>query len=87
MDHCKPHKYELQTLKNGKVENLRPRKGAIAEILTRFIKPRQPNPPGGEHRSMAVLEEEDKDDNHNNVDEDKLPQYAEPRDEEDKDDY
>ncbi|CAJ1956081.1 unnamed protein product [Cylindrotheca closterium] len=47
-------------------KKLRPGKGAIAEILTRFIKPEQPNP-GSKHRSMVVLEEEDRDDNQRKI--------------------
>ena len=50
-------------------KKLRPGKGAIAEILTRFINPKQPIPGHDikKHRSMVVLEEEDKDDNQKKI--------------------
>ncbi|CAJ1935773.1 unnamed protein product [Cylindrotheca closterium] len=47
-------------------KKLRPGKGAIAEILTKFINAEQPNQ-GSKHRSMVVLEEEDKDDNQRKI--------------------
>ena len=41
---------------------LRPGKGAVALVLTRFIKSAQPIQQSMDHRSYVVLEEEDKDD-------------------------
>ena len=55
--------HNLPLLTMARKKKLRPGKGAVADLFTRFIKPPQPLIGGNKnHRSMVILEEEDKDD-------------------------
>mmetsp|Transcript_8627 Transcript_8627/g.20738 ORF Transcript_8627/g.20738 Transcript_8627/m.20738 type:complete len:232 (+) Transcript_8627:152-847(+) len=55
-------------VKTQKKTKLRPGKGAVAEILTKFIKPKQPIPGDNpHHRSMVILEEQCIDKNLNRI--------------------
>ena len=70
-----------------KKQRLRPGKGAIANILTKFIKPKQPLPDNSnKHRSNIVLEKEGQDENNKRIvyfyydgDEEKNLMYANHR--------